>query len=40
MWSGKSLLFILVNTLGNAVGGVLIPLLRRSFSKELAMANK
>lgn len=34
MWSGKSLLFILVNTLGNAVGGVLIPLLRRCFAKE------
>ena len=28
-WSGKALLFIAVNTLGNAVGGVLIPLLRR-----------
>lgn len=25
MWSGQALLFILVNTLGNAVGGLLIP---------------
>jgi formate/nitrite transporter FocA (FNT family) len=29
LWSGKALLFILVNTLGNAVGGWLIPLLRK-----------
>lgn len=40
MWSGKSLLFILVNTLGNAAGGVLIPLLRICYAKEPLMANK
>jgi len=31
MWSGEALIFILVNTLGNAVGGVLIPLLRSMY---------
>ena len=29
MWSGKTLLYVLIMTLGNAVGGVLLPLLRR-----------
>lgn len=29
MWSGKALLFILVNSAGNAVGGWIIPLLRK-----------
>ena len=29
MWSGKAFVFLLVNTLGNAVGGVMIPLLQR-----------
>ena len=29
VWSGKALLYILVMTLGNAVGGVLIPLCRK-----------
>lgn len=28
-WSGRALMFILVNTLGNAVGGVLIPLAKK-----------
>ena len=28
-WSGKALVFILVNTLGNAVGGLLLPLLAK-----------
>ena len=28
MWSGKSLLYILVMTLGNAAGGVLLPWIR------------
>jgi hypothetical protein len=26
MWSAEALIFILVNSLGNAVGGVLLPL--------------
>lgn len=34
MWSGKAFLMILVNTLGNSVGGVLIPLLKKSFSSQ------
>lgn len=29
MWSGKTLLYLLVMTLGNAVGGVIFPLIRR-----------
>ena len=28
MWSGKALLYMLVMTLGNACGGVIIPLCR------------
>ena len=32
VWSGKALLYILVMTLGNAVGGVLIPLCRKAFA--------
>ena len=28
-WSGKALLFLIVNTIGNAVGGLLIPALKR-----------
>jgi len=39
MWSGEALLFILVNTLGNAAGGVLIPLTRRLLTgKEKTVA--
>jgi formate/nitrite transporter FocA (FNT family) len=34
MWSWKTLLYILVMTLGNACGGVLIPLLRMWLQKE------
>lgn len=34
MWSGKAFLMILVNTLGNSVGGVLMPLLKKSFSSQ------
>jgi formate/nitrite transporter FocA (FNT family) len=30
MWTGKTLLYVLVMTLGNSVGGLLIPLLRKS----------
>ena len=29
MWSGKAVVFIIVNTLGNVVGGMLIPLCER-----------
>lgn len=29
VWSGKALLYVLVMTLGNAVGGVLLPLIRK-----------
>ncbi|MCQ2554651.1 MAG: formate/nitrite transporter family protein [Clostridia bacterium] len=29
MWSGKALLFLLINTMGNAVGGWIIPFLRQ-----------
>ena len=29
MWSGRALLFILVNTLGNSVGGLLVPVLKK-----------
>lgn len=28
-WSGRALVFLLVNTLGNAVGGLLVPVLRK-----------
>ncbi len=29
MWNGEAVIFLLVNTLGNAVGGWIIPLLRK-----------
>ena len=32
-WSGKALIFILVNTLGNAVGGLLLPVFRKGIAK-------
>ena len=32
-WSLKALVFILVNTLGNAVGGLLIPVMRRGIAR-------
>lgn len=32
-WSGKALIFILVNTLGNAVGGLLLPVMRKGITK-------
>ena len=28
MWSGKALVYLLVMTLGNSVGGILFPLVR------------
>ncbi len=31
VWSGKTLLYVIVMTLGNSVGGVLLPLLRKKF---------
>lgn len=34
LWSGKAFLMILVNTLGNSVGGLLIPVLKKSFSSQ------
>lgn len=34
MWSGKTLIYILVMTLGNACGGVIIPLLRMWLQKD------
>lgn len=34
MWSGKTLLYLLVMTLGNAVGGVAFPLLRSWMAKK------
>ena len=39
MWSGKTLLYILVMTLGNACGGVIIPLLRMWLQKEKKAAS-
>lgn len=33
MWSLKALLYVFVMTLGNAFGGVLIPILKRAFNK-------
>ena len=32
-WSGEALVFLLVNTLGNAVGGLLLPVLRKGIAK-------
>ena len=32
LWSGKTLLYVLVMTLGNAVGGVLIPLVKKALA--------
>ena len=32
-WSAKALVFILVNTLGNAVGGLLIPVMRKGIAR-------
>lgn len=37
LWSGQAVAFILVNTVGNALGGVLIPLVRRSMAKKSAV---
>ena len=37
MWTWKTLLYILVMTLGNACGGVIIPVLRHSLQKEQPM---
>lgn len=37
LWSGRAVIFILVNTAGNAVGGVLIPLARKSTAKKAAV---
>ena len=34
MWSGQALLFILINTLGNAVGGLLIPAISKVFEEK------
>ena len=34
MWSGKTLLYILVMTAGNAIGGVILPLLRKWKERE------
>ena len=34
MWSGKTLLYLLVMTLGNAVGGVVFPVIRRVITTE------
>ena len=33
-WSGKGLVYMLVMTLGNAAGGILIPLFRKGFVKD------
>lgn len=33
-WSGKGFLYMLVMTLGNAAGGILIPLFRKGFAKD------
>jgi formate/nitrite transporter FocA (FNT family) len=33
VWSGRTLLYLVVMTLGNAIGGVVFPLLRRWLSK-------
>ncbi|MBQ9045301.1 MAG: formate/nitrite transporter family protein [Oscillospiraceae bacterium] len=32
-WSAKALVFILVNTLGNAVGGLLLPVIRKGIAR-------
>ncbi len=33
-WSGKGFLYMIVMTLGNAAGGILIPLFRKVFAKD------
>jgi formate/nitrite transporter FocA (FNT family) len=33
MWSGKAFVFLLVNTLGNAVGGWIIPVAKKAMDK-------
>jgi hypothetical protein len=33
-WSAKGALWMLVMTLGNAAGGILIPLFRKGFAKD------
>lgn len=38
-WSGQALVFIAVNTLGNAVGGVIIPLIRKLTSEKSNLAS-
>lgn len=35
VWSGKAVVFILVNIIGNALGGILIPLARQASSPPL-----
>lgn len=37
MWSGKTLLYLLVMTLGNTAGGVLFPLVRSWLAGKLKM---
>ena len=32
-WSVEALVFLLVNTLGNAVGGLLLPVMRKGIAK-------
>ena len=34
MWSGRAVLYLLVMTAGNAVGGVMFPLLRGWLSRQ------
>lgn len=36
MWGGKTLMYVLVMTAGNAVGGVILPLLRKWKERETA----
>lgn len=35
MWSGKTLLYVLVMTLGNSVGGVILPVARRAIAGKI-----
>ena len=38
LWSGKTLLYVIVMSLGNAVGGVLIPLVKKALAGKQAKA--
>ncbi|MBR6996418.1 MAG: formate/nitrite transporter family protein [Ruminococcus sp.] len=37
VWSGKAILWLMIMTLGNSAGGILIPILRKGFIKNEAL---